>query len=61
MRKVDSWHVVGTGGSDYVARLSASEELRLLSGGERNLWGQDPAALLEAAECGELECLREEA
>ena len=56
----DSWHVVGAGGSDYVAVLSAAEELReLLAGGERGIWGQDPAVLLEAAECGGLDCLRE--
>jgi len=59
MSKVDSWHVVGAGGSDYVAVLSAAEELELLAGGERGIWGQDPAVLLEAAECGGLDCLRE--
>jgi hypothetical protein len=58
-KKVDSWHVVSAGGSDYVAVLSASEELRLLAGGECGIWGMDPSVLLEAAECGGLDCLRE--
>ena len=60
MSKIDSWHVVGAGGSDYVAVLSAGEELELLAGEGGNLWGMDPAALLEAAECGGLDCLRED-
>jgi hypothetical protein len=51
---------VSAGGSDFVERLSSSEELRLLAGGERNIWGQDPSVLLEAAECGVLDCLRED-
>ena len=59
MSKVDPWHVVSAGGSDYVAVLSADEELELLSGEFGNIWGQDPAVLLEAAECGGLDCLRE--
>ena len=59
MSKVDSWHVVGAGGSDYVAVLSAAEELELLAGEFGNVWGKDPAVLLEAAECGGLECLKE--
>lgn len=59
MSRVDSWHVVSAGGSDFVERLSSSEELRLLAGGERNIWGQDPSVLLEAAECGGLDCLSE--
>ena len=58
-KQVDSWHVVGAGGSDYVAVLGAAEELELLAGGERGIWGMDPAVLLEAAECGGLDCLRE--
>ena len=58
-KKVDSWHQVGAGRSDYVEVLSGREELELLSGGECGLWGQDPAVLLEAAECGGLDCLRE--
>ena len=59
MKKVDSWHVVGAGGSNVVEQLSSAEELELLAGGRGGIWGQDPAALLEAAECGGLDCLRE--
>ena len=58
-KQVDSWHVVSAGGSDYVAVLSAAEELELLAGEFGNVWGMDPAVLVEAAECGGLECLRE--
>ena len=59
MKKVDSWHVVGAGGSNVVEQLSSAEELELLAGGERTIWGMDPSVLLEAAECGGLDCLRE--
>ena len=58
-KKVDSWHQVGAGRSDYVEVLSGREEMDLLSGEGGSIWGMDPAALLEAAECGELDCLRE--
>ena len=61
MSKLDSWHVVSAGGSDHVAVLGTAEEHRLLAGTDGNIWGQDPAVLLEAAECGGLDCLREEA
>lgn len=59
MSTVDSWHRVSAGGSDHVAVLSTREEHRLLAQLEGNIWGQDPAVLLEAAECGDLDCLRE--
>ena len=58
-KQSDSWHVVSAGGSDCVEQLSAAQELELLAGGGSNIWGQDPAVLLEAAECGGLDCLRE--
>lgn len=59
-KQVDSWHRVSAGGSNRVARLSTREEQRLLDQVEGNIWGQDPLALLEAAESGRLDCLREE-
>ena len=59
-KQKDSWHRVSAGGSNHVARLSTREEQRLLDRLECNIWGQDPAALLEAAELGRLDCLREE-
>ena len=60
MSRVDSWHVVSAGGSDFVAEFSAADEFAMLAGGGCFL-SRDPAVLLEAAECGGLDCLREEA
>jgi hypothetical protein len=57
-KKVDSWHQVGAGGSDVVEQLSAAAELRLLMEDGGSVWGQDPAVLLELAECGQIDCLR---
>ena len=52
LQRADSWHQVGAGGSDVVEQLSTAHEHAMLSGTGGNIWGQDPALLLEAAECG---------
>ena len=58
MSKVDSWHVVGAGGSDFVARFSAAEEFAELCG-RGCLMSEDPAVFWELAEAGRLDFLLE--
>ena len=57
MSRVDSWHVVSAGGSDFVEEFSAADEFLMLAGGGSFL-SQDPAVLLELAEEGQIDCLR---
>lgn len=59
MAKVDSWHVVSAGGSDFVARFSAAEEFAELCG-RGCLMSEDPAVFWELAEAGRFDDLLEE-
>ena len=56
MAKVDSWHVVSAGGSDFVARFSAAEEFAELCG-RSCLLSEDPAVFWELAEAGRFDGL----
>ena len=51
MSGTDSWHIVGAGGSDFVAQFSAAEEFAELYG-QGTLLQQDPAVFWEMAESG---------
>lgn len=58
LRRADSWHQTGAGGSNVVCHLSASQEHQLLTGVvPGGMWGMNPELLWEAAECGALDDL----
>ncbi len=56
MAKVDSWHQVSAGGSDFVARFSTAEEFAELCG-RGCLLSEDPAVFWELAEAGRFDGL----
>ena len=58
MAKVDSWHQVGAGGSDFVAQFSAADEFAELYG-RGTLLQEDPAVFWEMAEAGRFDDLFE--